>query len=110
MIVNPASSMNTAREGHTATVLNDGMVLVVGGKDPAGSTLYVPELYDPASDVWLALGSVPVGGYGHTATLLQSGRVLIAGGGGGTAEYDPLLRTSSVVGPLATSVSGDVVL
>jgi hypothetical protein len=39
----PAGSMTTAREGHTATLLADGRVLIAGGWDGVSSA----ELYQP---------------------------------------------------------------
>lgn len=73
--------MGTARADHTATLLQDGRVLVVGGDDPF--TL-VPtrsaELYDPATGKWTPTGLLTTARYNHTATLLPDGRVLVVGG------------------------------
>src|SRR5205823_14473429 len=41
-------SLNTARSGHTATLLQNAMVLVAGGSDSNLLSLASPELYDPA--------------------------------------------------------------
>jgi hypothetical protein len=74
--------MTTARHNHTATLLFDGRVLIVGG-DKEGTA----ELYDPATGTFTPTGN---GTAGHgaiigtyntgssTATLLPDGRVLIA--------------------------------
>ena len=79
----------------TATLLNDGRVLIVGGTNSAA------EFYDPSSGQFLAAPStLQVHGPGRTATLLKDGRVLIVGGlnvsGGsetgsssGAEVYDP---------------------
>jgi hypothetical protein len=40
--------MQSAREGHTATLLPTGKVLVVGGYD-GGTRLATVELYDPTT-------------------------------------------------------------
>ena len=86
----PTGSMIEARMGHTATLLQDGSVLVAGGS--LGDTLASAELYHPDTGTWTATASMihPRAG---TATLLQDGRVLVTGGtrGDGTqAElYDP---------------------
>ena len=44
-------SMGTAREGHTATLLPSGKVLVAGGRND-DSFFSSSELYDPASGTW----------------------------------------------------------
>ena len=41
----PANDLSTARSAHTATLLNDDTVLVVGGKGTAGVSLATAELY-----------------------------------------------------------------
>lgn len=96
-------SMTTPREGHTATMLRDGRVLVVGGSDNGAHTLDSAEVYDPASGAFSRAGHLNQPRVAHVATLLHSGKVLIAGGGRGsmpggyisydTAElYDPETR------------------
>jgi uncharacterized protein YjdB len=79
-----ASTLNTARVGHTATLLNNGQVLIVGGYDPATGLIADAELYDPATQTFIDLGDTNAPRYGHTATVLQNGQVLIVGG-----ETDP---------------------
>jgi N-acetylneuraminic acid mutarotase len=83
---------------HTATLLPNGQVLVAGGiagdiQNP-GENQTGAELYDPATGIWTATGSMSVAHSHHTATLLPSGQVLVAGGYSGSnalsAElYDP---------------------
>ena len=75
-----AGRLNTARDYHTATLLQNGMVLVAGGFDNTGFASASAELYDPASGTWTATGSLNTARYVHTATLLQNGMVLVAGG------------------------------
>ncbi len=75
------------RSGHTATLLPNGKVLVVGGFTNQAGAASRAELYDPATGVWTMTGSLlPVPGFvtggraNHTATLLPNGKVLVAGG------------------------------
>jgi len=88
------SAMTTARSGHTATLLPDGRVLVVGGNNSSGE-LSSAELYDPANRTWTPTGRQPTARNSHTATLLANGTVLVAAGYdnngicGTAALYDP---------------------
>jgi len=79
------STLSTARVGHTATLLDNGQVLIVGGYDPDYGLIADAELYDPPSQSFIDLGDTNSPRYGHTTTMLQSGQVLIAGG-----ETDPI--------------------
>lgn len=65
-----------ARAEHTATLLLDGKVLVVGGSP--GSTTW--ELVEPVPFHFSALGPLHVSRLGPTATMLPSGNVLLVGG------------------------------
>jgi N-acetylneuraminic acid mutarotase len=73
-------SMASARYSHTATLLNDGRVLVAGGGDASGVPLASVEIYDPVSNTWTAAAILSTARLAQTATLLGSGRVLVAGG------------------------------
>ncbi len=90
-----AGSLPTARSGdHTATLLQDGRVLLAGGRVFAGATDQTL-LYDPDAREWSETGALSSRRTNHTATLLSDGRVLVAGGHDGvfplaSAElYDP---------------------
>jgi IPT/TIG domain/Galactose oxidase, central domain len=108
----PTGSTSQALEYDTATPLNDGMVLVVGGCCNGGSTpLGSAELYDPATGTFAATGSLNTARYNHTATLLNNGTVLVTGGigsGGGalsSAElYNPATGTFTYTGSLNTTL------
>ena len=78
-------SMHSARSSHTATLLKDGRVLIVGGGDGTA------ELFDPTSGTFTLTGSPVTGRLGATATLLADGKVLIAGGLELTAGPDGFL-------------------
>ncbi len=75
-----SNTLNTARVGHTATLLNNGQVLIVGGYDPQFGLIADAELYDPPAQTFIDLGDTHAQRYQHTATVLQNGQVLIAGG------------------------------
>jgi hypothetical protein len=75
-------SMTAPRNVHTATLLPNGTVLVVGGQDGRGPGLIhaTAEIYDPATEQWTVTGPMAVGRMFHTATLLSNGKVLVSGG------------------------------
>ncbi|HEY3139412.1 MAG TPA: kelch repeat-containing protein [Blastocatellia bacterium] len=79
-------NLNTNRYGHTATLLPNGKVLVVGGGGfpCSGNFCYSTvnssaELYDPATGRWTYTSSLSRRAL-HSATLLQNGLVLVVGG------------------------------
>ncbi len=77
----PAGQMATPRMGFTATALNNGKILVVGGLDNHGEVLDTAELYDPAARKFITVNNTMSDRrMFHTATLLLSGKVLVAGG------------------------------
>jgi multimeric flavodoxin WrbA len=109
-------SMSAAREYCTATLLNNGKVLVAGGYNDQNTDFYDPdslagaELYDPATGLFTATGSMNNPRGGHTATLLSNGKVLVAGGSDSnslplaSAElYDPAAGTFAATGSMNTN-------
>jgi len=103
--------MGHARLGHTATLLPNGKVLVVGGFDqanPVGS-----EIYDPETNTWSSAGAMQHPRLWHTSTLLANGVVLVAGGiidAQGTETnsveaYDPVTNSWSARAALKTERS-----
>ena len=75
-----ASPMTIARGFHTATVLDDGRVLIVGGYTSLDTDTARVEIFDPATNTFNETGSLRTARHGHSATLLTDGRVLVIGG------------------------------
>jgi WD40 repeat protein len=74
-----AAALNTARTTHTATLLNNGKVLIAGGFN--SGSLSSAEIFDPAgAGSFTATGTMSTARYLHTATRLASGNVLLTGG------------------------------
>ena len=89
--------MATGRVQHTATLLSDGRVLVVGGVSNRAT-----EIYDPSTENWSkAADTIERRGDGHTATLLMDGRVLVAGGASGSRLQPFDVTSAEVYDPVA---------
>lgn len=114
-----AGEMATARAGHTASLLPNGLVLVTGGVASAragAQSLASAELYDPQQDRWLPTGSLGDGRMHHTATVLANGQLLVVGGetslGGGSRSlasaelFDPATNSWRPAGQLTLARGG----
>ena len=101
-------NLNTARDYPTATLLNNGMVLIAGGYG-SSNVLASAELYNPATGAYTTTGNLNTARYLHTATLLSNGMVLIAGGYGSSSAlasaelYNPATGTFTATGNLNTA-------
>src|SRR5438034_11141897 len=73
-------SLNTARSGHTATLLQNGMILVVGGGDDSLFDASSNAERGPGPQTGSLTGSLNKARNTHTTTLLQNGMDLVAGG------------------------------
>jgi hypothetical protein len=83
----PTGSMKFARFRHTATLLKDGRVLVMGGAVHASLppptwllSLGTAEIFDPTGGTFSQTGNLGTARTAHTATLLKNGNVLVTGG------------------------------
>jgi hypothetical protein len=104
----PGADMSIGRSGHTATLLKNGKVLIVGGWTGRYEIRRSAEIYDPATNSFAPTGNMVVERAGNTATLLADGRVLIAGGEDreenalASAEiYDPATGKFTLTGNMA---------
>jgi hypothetical protein len=110
----PTGSMRAPREGHTATLLDNGKVLIAGGvsyADGKQTFLGSAELFDPATGTFTPTGNMQVARTALTATLLASGKVLMSSYFNYTSDdsddlehtelYDPASGTFSLSGRAA---------
>lgn len=116
----PVGQLKVARAQASATRLDDGRVLVVGGEDSAYALLDSVELFDPMANIFTAVASLPQPRSYHSATLLRNGKVLVAGGGQGSEIslpsgtgalasallYDPVTNTWSATGNMTVARAG----
>lgn len=103
------NNLNVARQGHTATLLTNGMVLITGGEDVNSVDQATAEIYNPATASFTSTGTMTVARMNHTATLLNDGTVLITGGYDSnfvplsSAEiYNPATGTFSAIAGMST--------
>lgn len=97
--------MLVARQEHTATLLPDGRVLVIGGRD-GRNYLDAVEVFDPTSETWTSAEPLAVPRAGHTAVLLADGRLLVAGGLSRAAGAGDITRRAEVFDPTTGAWSG----
>jgi hypothetical protein len=105
-----AANLITGRKEHTATLLQNGTVLVAGGTNGRDTALASAELYNPKTNRWIPAGTMGTTRLDHSATLLPSGKVLVVGGLDAafptstlaSAElYDPITSAWSAAAPMS---------
>lgn len=73
--------LSLARAYHTATLLNDGRVMVCGGRTTGGVITATSEIFDPGPETWSAGGAMATARQRHSAVILPTpGTVIVAGG------------------------------
>lgn len=75
-----------AREAHSASLIDDGHVLVFGGQVRGALPLGTAEIYEVATGSWAPTTPAPMPLFSHRAHILPSGRVLM------TLVHDALLH------------------
>lgn len=116
-----AGQLRSPRSSHTATLLDDGRVLVAGGIGSKSQPVSSAELFDPVSGTWRVTKAAPgTARYEGVAVLLSGsacgqscGKVLFAGGFGpkpieSVELYDPRADEWSATADLATPRGGPV--
>src|SRR5437762_5898777 len=115
-IVDPATQQTTAipaglvepRAGHSATLLPDGTVLIVGGVGIGGQTLFAAERFDPGASTFTPLAiDASASRARQTATVLTDGRVLIVGGAVPAQASTALAELWDVDNSTVTPVAND---
>jgi hypothetical protein len=104
-------SMNEARRLFTTEVLNNGMILAIGGYDETNTAKASCELYDPSTGTWSYAAPLNVARAVHRSTKLSDGRIIVTGGEVGTGGdaiypaqtdvveiYDPSTNTWTPIG------------
>jgi hypothetical protein len=105
------AQLNVERRGHSATLLEDGRVLIVGG-DNLNGMVSQAEIFDPVSQTSSVVAASITARTDHTATRLPDGRVLVVGGRDQTGAltssdiYNPLTATFTAGPSLTTPRSG----
>jgi len=92
-----------SREWHTATLLPDGRVLLMGNTSWSSDDPESSEVYDPATNAFVRVDETrDLIASGQSATLLRDGRVLVTGGDTSDPKGDP-----HYFGPLRTAETWD---
>jgi hypothetical protein len=98
----PTMGTTQDRAGATATLLQNGMVLIAGGSSNSEVSKIRRDalLYDPTTNSFSTLASqLSTSREFATATLLANGKVLIAGGLDGPGDPSPVTQTTDIFDP-----------
>ncbi|HYQ97868.1 MAG TPA: hypothetical protein VEO92_05820, partial [Candidatus Nitrosocosmicus sp.] len=90
--------LNAERRSHTATLLENGKVLIVGGDNQNGMVGQA-EIFDPVSETSALAAALITARTDHSAIRLSDGRVLTIGG----RDNAGLLQSTEIYNPLTIS-------
>jgi N-acetylneuraminic acid mutarotase len=99
------------RQGHTATVLQNGKVLFAGNSNGTATSAKLLTYTAPSTFAWTddttPTGTMATGRWNHAATLVASGKVLVTGGFGTNSKsaelYNPTTNLWEPAGAMANS-------
>jgi hypothetical protein len=117
-------SMATATPSHTATTMQNGRVLIVGGIGPINVAVSRTEVFNPVGLAWLGAPNLSVRRAYHASALLPDGRVLVVGGNNLSGNLDtteiyseatgwtagPNLTTARASATATTLLNGEVLV
>ena len=95
----PTAGPEQGRHSHSAILLFDGKVLIIGGRDESNQLLTSAEIYDPSNGTWSRTAPMEEPRATPRLSLLLDGSVLVRGGLGteglldSSAVYDPRTDT-----------------
>ena len=81
-VFGPAINLVTPRSRHTAALLQDGRVMLIGGEDDTFGQIADVEIVDVEAGVSVAGPPLNTARYEHASVVLKNGDVVVAGGFG----------------------------
>ena len=101
------SPMNHVRLAHTATLMQDGRVLVAGGSNITEGCLANAEIFDPTNQQWTETGAMSAPRCGHQAALItqgpNAGMVMVFSGSTICSSCEPVTTTAELYDPATGS-------
>lgn len=100
----PAPDLLNGHVAHTATLLDDGRVLIAGGTDVRGVAIASSDIFDPKANRWIRAANMRSARAAQTATRLSDGSVLVTGGRTGLSIFPvEILLTAEIYHPDSNS-------
>ena len=98
-----SGNLNTSRNIHSATLLQNNNVLIIGGQTFANASgTNTAEIYNVSTGTFSTTGSMSVNRYYHSSILLNNGKVLVIGGVSQSTTY----KSTEVYDPQAGTFQG----